>query len=72
MHHAQRGKSALSDISLAGLLREEASHPDEDPYRYRVQWAFADGDADWTHLAAWQDLSWDTLYPRTEPGAFST
>jgi hypothetical protein len=60
------------ELSLAGLLREEASHPDEDPYRYRVQWALAEGDADWTHVAAWRDLPWDTFYPRTEPGAFST
>ena len=60
------------ELSLAGLLREEAPHPGEDPYRYRVQWALAKGNADWTQVADWRDVSWDTLGLRTEPGAFST
>jgi hypothetical protein len=60
------------ELSLAGLLREEASHPGEDPYRYRVQWALEEGAADWMHVAAWRDQPWDTLYLRREPGAFST
>ncbi len=60
------------ELSLAGLLREEAAHPGEDPYRYRVQWAFAAGEPDWTQVAAWQDLPWNTYSLRTEPGAFST
>ncbi len=60
------------ELSMAGLLREEAAHPGEDPYRYRVQWALAEGDADWTQVTDWQEVPWDTLYLRTEPGAFST
>lgn len=60
------------ELSLAGLLREEAPHPDEDPYRYRVQWALVEVDGDWTHVTAWQDLPWGALYPLSEPGAFST
>lgn len=60
------------ELSMAGLLREEAAHPGEDPYRYRVQWALARGAADWSQVTDWQDVPWSTLYPRAEPGAFST
>ena len=63
---------AVYELSLAGLLREEAAHPGEDPYRYRVQWAFAAGEPDWTQVAAWQDLPCNTYSLRTEPSAFST
>jgi hypothetical protein len=63
---------AVYELSLAGLLREEAAHPGEDPNRYVVQWALAKGSLDWTQVAAWQDLPWDTYYLRTEPGTFST
>lgn len=62
---------AVYELSIAGLLREEAAHPGEDPYRYQVQWAFAAGVPDWTQVAAWQNLPWDTYSLRTEPGAFS-
>jgi hypothetical protein len=60
------------ELSLAGLLREEAAHPAEDPGRYRVQWALAKGSVDWKQVAAWQDLPWDTVSLRNEPGTFST
>jgi len=63
---------AVYELGLAGLLREEAAHPDEDPHRYRVQWAVAKGSLDWTHVAGWQDLPWDEYYLSTEPGTFST
>jgi hypothetical protein len=59
------------ELSLAGLLREEAAHPKEDPYRYRVQWALAPGEPGWTEVMAWQELPWDTYSLRTQPGAFA-
>jgi hypothetical protein len=60
------------ELSLAGLMREEATHLGEDAYRYRVQWAIAKGSADWAQVTDWQDVPWDTPYLHTEPGAFST
>jgi hypothetical protein len=63
---------AVYELSLAGLLREEAAHPGEDPNRYVVQWALVQGSPEWMQVAAWQDLPWDTYYLSTEPGTFST
>jgi LysM repeat protein len=59
-------KGATYQLSLWGLMREEAAHPGEDPYRYRVQWGFAPayvgGITDWT------ELSWNEISLRTAPG----
>ncbi len=64
---------AQYELSLAGMMREEAPHPDEDIYRYRVQWGYAVGNtADWTQVTNWQELPWDTIYTRTAPGGFLT
>ncbi len=64
---------AAYELSIAGMMREEAAHPDEDPYRYRVQWAYSSqGHQDWTRIADWQELPWDEIALRTEPVAFST
>jgi len=61
------------ELALAGLLREEASHADEDPYRYRVQWGYLSGGwADWTRVTNWQELPWDAISLRTDPGPFQT
>jgi hypothetical protein len=60
-------------LSIVGLMREEATHPGEDPYRYMVQWAYSSEDReDWTRAAGWQDLPWHEISLRTDPGAFST
>ncbi len=64
---------ALYELTIAGMMREEAAHPDEDPYRYRVQWGYAPhGGLDWTLVTNWQELPWDAIYTRTDPGAFLT
>lgn len=64
---------AQYELSMAGMVREEAPHPDEDPYRYRVQWAYISQDhGDWTRVANWEELPWDTFYTRTDPGGFLT
>jgi len=64
---------AVYELSIAGMMREEAVHPAEDPYRYRVQWAYSSQvHGDWMLVAGWQDLPWDEISLRTEPGAFST
>jgi len=64
---------AAYELSIAGLMREEAAHPGEDPYRYQVQWAYSSqGNQDWTQVAGWQDLPWDEISARTDPGTFST
>jgi hypothetical protein len=64
---------AVYELSIAGMMREEAAHPGEDPYRYRVQWAYSSQDhQDWARVAGWQDLPWDGISLRAEPGAFAT
>jgi hypothetical protein len=63
---------AVYELSLAGLLRERAAHPAEDPNRYSVQWALERGSVGWSQVAAWQNLPWDTVYLSTESGTFST
>lgn len=64
---------ATYEFSLYGMLREEAAHPDEDMYRYRVQWGYAVADANpsATDVTNWTDISWDAIYTRTAPGDMS-
>jgi len=59
-------KGATYELSLWGLMREEAAHPDEDPYRYRVQWGFAPSTAG--SVTNWTELSWNEISLRTAPG----
>jgi LysM repeat protein len=59
-------KGATYEISLWGLMREEAAHPDEDPYRYRVQWGFAPSSVG--NVTNWTELSWNEISLRTAPG----
>lgn len=65
---------ATYEISAWGMLREEAAHPNEDKFRYRVQWGFAPADADpsATDITNWTELPWDTIYVRTKPGSLSS
>lgn len=65
---------ATYEISAWGMLREESAHPNEDPFRYRVQWGYAPAganpsDADITN---WTELPWNTIYVRTAPGSMSS
>jgi LysM repeat protein len=61
---------ATYEFSLWGQMREEASHPDEDPYRYRVEWGYAPLDCNPSpaDIINWVEIPWDTIYPRIEPG----
>jgi hypothetical protein len=57
------------ELSLYGMIRQGVSGWEGDPYRYRVQWGYtADGSTDWTQVSNWQEIPWNTIYPRTEPG----
>jgi LysM repeat protein len=64
---------ATYEFSVSGMMREEAAHPDEDAFRYRVQWGYAPASYGWTEAAItnWAELPWDTIYLRTEPGSMS-
>jgi LysM repeat protein len=59
-------KGATYELSLWGLMREEAAHPDEDPYRYRVEWGVAPTSAG--TVTNWTELSWNEISLRTAPG----
>ena len=64
---------AIYELSIAGMMREEAVHPGEDRHRYQMQWAYSSQvPGDWRLVAGWQDLPWDEISLRTEPGGFST
>lgn len=66
-------KGVTYEFSMWGMLREEAAHPDEDPFRYRVQWGYAVADADPSadDIIKWQEVPWDNIYLRTAPGAMA-
>ncbi len=61
---------ATYEFALTGLLREEAAHPGDDPFRYRVQWGYAVADADPSQadITNWVELPWDEISLRTDPG----
>ncbi len=63
-------KGATYEITIWGQMREEAAHPGEDPYRYRVQWGYAPVDPPSVDdIKNWAELSWDQITVRTAPGA---
>ncbi len=65
-------KGHTYQFSLAGMLREESAHPDEDAYRYEILWGYnAGSNGNWT-LANWQYVPVSPIYVRTAPGAYST
>jgi LysM repeat protein len=59
-------KGATYELSLWGLMREEAAHPDEDPYRYRVEWGVAPKSEG--AVTNWTELTWNEISLRTDPG----
>ena len=61
---AQEGRY-LPTVPL-GPMREEAAHPNEDPYRYRVEWGVAPTSAG--NVTNWTELSWNEISLRTAPG----
>ena len=64
-------KYAEYAFDLKGMIR--TTELSGDPWRYRVQVGWSQGkSADWTKVTNWQDVGWDTYYPRTSPGTFSS
>lgn len=62
---------ATYDMSLKGMIR--ADDHGGDPWRYRVYVGFDySGGANWQAVSDWRELPWDTYYPRTDPGSFSS
>jgi LysM repeat protein len=60
-------------FTMSGLMREEVAHPDEDPFRYRVQWGFGipSSSASQNDIGNWMELPWDQIGLRTAPGAMN-
>ncbi len=57
-------------LALKGMIRTTVMTG--DPWRYRVQVGWSQGaTADWTKVANWTDVGWDTYYDRSSAGAFS-
>jgi LysM repeat protein len=65
---------ATYQFSLWGLMREEAAHPGEDPFRYRVKWGFAAADPNpaIVNITNWAELPWNTIFVRETPGDLSS
>lgn len=62
---------ATYEMSLKGMIRAEDNGG--DPWRYRVYVGFDySGGSNWQAVTDWRELSWDTYYPRTDPGGFSS
>lgn len=62
---------ATYELSLKGMIR--ADDHGGDPWRYRVYVGFDySGGVNWQAVTDWRELPWDTYYPRTDPGAFSS
>jgi len=61
-------KGQSYQLKLSGLMREKAPDPNEDAYRYRVQWGYtSDSSTDWTKVSNWAELPWDKIDDRTSP-----
>ena len=61
------------DLSFYGMLRALADDPDRDGYNYRLQYGIDyDGGADWSAVAEWFEVPWDTVHPRLSPGAIDS
>jgi LysM repeat protein len=62
---------AQYELALKGMIR--ADDHGGDPWRYRVYVGFDySGGSNWQSVSDWRELPWDTYYPRTEPGSFSS
>jgi LysM repeat protein len=54
-------------LSLRGMIR--TTNLDGDPWRYSVQVGWTWGShPNWGAVSNWQDVGWNTYYPRLEPG----
>ena len=58
-------------LALKGMIRTTVH--DGDPWRYRVQVGWTQGaTADWTKVANWADVGWDTYYDQSGSGPLSS
>ena len=63
---------ATYQLSLKGMIRAD-DRDTSDPWRYRVYVGFdPTGGVNWQAVSDWRELPWDTYYPRTDPGSFSS
>jgi len=62
---------ATYQFSVWGGLREEAAHPDEDPFRYEAQWGFTPAYGYGytpSMITNWTSIAWQPIAVRTAPG----
>lgn len=60
---------ATYELCFSGILREAPFHPEEDAWRYQVQWAVAaNGETDWRKVTSWVNVPWARVYDRVAPG----
>ena len=63
---------ATYQLSLQGMIRADDKDT-SDPWRYRVYVGFdPTGGVNWQAVSDWRELPWDTYYPRSAPGSFSS
>lgn len=63
---------ATYQLSLQGMIRAD-DRDTSDPWRYRVYVGFdPTGGVNWQAVSDWRELPWDTYYPRSDPGSFSS
>ncbi|MFQ6015160.1 MAG: hypothetical protein ACE5NP_06930 [Anaerolineae bacterium] len=64
---------ATYEISMHGMIRAMAGDPDMSNFSYRVQWGYDPAaSGNWQVITNWVEVSWDTGYPRTAPGAMQS
>ncbi len=65
-------EGATYKLSLYGMLRALSDDEDRTGYNYRVQWGYdPNGGTDWTAVTNWEEIPWDTVYPRLSPGTMA-
>lgn len=61
------------ELSLHGMLRALEDDPDRSGYNYRVEIGIDyGGGGDWTAVADWYELPWNTVHPRLSPGSMES
>jgi hypothetical protein len=63
----------IYDLSIHGMLRALEDDPDRSCCNYRVQYGIDyNGGEDWTAVAEWFELPWNTVHPRLTPGSMES
>jgi hypothetical protein len=61
------------ELSMKGILRALEDDPDRACCNYRVQYGIDyNGGDDWTAVADWYDIPWNTVHPRLNPGSMES